>query len=60
MHRQSGEKKWKAVNSIAPEEVRGNTAKDTGVLLNEMNGDKREWRGEVVNTGEERGEVVSK
>ena len=48
------------MNSIAPEEIRGNTAKDTGVLLNEMDGDKREWRGEVVNTGEERGEVVSK
>ena len=48
------------MNSIAPEEIRGNTAKDTEVLLNEMNGDKREWRGEVVNAGEERGEVVSK
>ena len=52
MHRQGGEKQWEAVSSLGPEKVRGNASKDTGVLLNEMDGDKREWRGEVVNTGE--------
>ena len=60
VHRQCGEKKWKAVNSHAPEKIRGDAAKDTGVVFEEVNGYKWEWRGEVVNAGEERGEGVSK
>ena len=57
---QCGEKEWKVVGSHVPEKVREDCAKDTGVVFEEVNGDKREWRGEVVNAGEERGKVMDK